>query len=147
MTNEATAEDATGGLTGGCLCHATRYRVTAEPTLVANCHCRDCQKATGSPFTTVLAIPVAAFELLSGQPASHTVTAASGRAVTRQFCPVCGTPLFTRAEMLPESIFIKCTTLDEPSAVAPTTNFWTASAIPWAKLDDALHAFAGNPPE
>lgn len=34
-------------ITGGCVCGAIRYEVTAEPIVTFNCHCRDCQKTTG----------------------------------------------------------------------------------------------------
>jgi hypothetical protein len=37
--------------TGGCACGAIRYEVSAEPIVMFNCHCRDCQKTTGGPYT------------------------------------------------------------------------------------------------
>jgi hypothetical protein len=37
-------------LEGGCACGAVRYRLTAAPLIVHACHCRDCQKTTGSAF-------------------------------------------------------------------------------------------------
>jgi hypothetical protein len=37
-------------LEGGCVCGAVRYRLTAPPLIVHACHCRDCQKQTGSAF-------------------------------------------------------------------------------------------------
>ena len=38
------------GLTGGCQCGAVRYRLDAPPNDANICHCRMCQKATGSPY-------------------------------------------------------------------------------------------------
>ena len=43
--------------TGGCACGAIRYECSADPILSLNCHCRDCQRASGSPFATVLLVP------------------------------------------------------------------------------------------
>jgi len=93
--------------TGGCLCQAVRYEFSTEPLMAVHCYCRDCQKATGSAFATVFGISQAAFRLLQGEPGEFTVTANSGRAVTRQFCKVCGSPLFTKAEMALGLIFTR----------------------------------------
>ena len=41
---------------GGCVCGEIRYTCSAEPLLVANCHCRDCQRASGSAFATTLPV-------------------------------------------------------------------------------------------
>ena len=36
---------------GGCLCGKVRYSADAEPTFVAVCHCKNCQKGTGTAFS------------------------------------------------------------------------------------------------
>jgi hypothetical protein len=130
---------------GGCLCGSVRYAFAATPGFVGHCYCRDCQLATGAAFTTVLAVDRSDFTLLKGEIRPFTVKAASGRDVTRQFCPACGTPLFTLAEMNPEQIFIKCTTLDDPNAFVPVMSCWTGSAPAWAPSADVPVRFPGNP--
>ncbi len=50
-------------LTGGCLCGQVRYSANAEPMFAGVCHCRDCQKETGSAFNTVIAVPQAALSI------------------------------------------------------------------------------------
>ena len=49
--------------TGGCACGAVRYECAAEPVMTGNCHCRDCQKATGGAFVPALAVPTAALKI------------------------------------------------------------------------------------
>ena len=56
---------------GGCACGAIRYECSAEPLLPLNCHCRDCQRASGSAYAAVLAVPVAAFTLTKGDLKYH----------------------------------------------------------------------------
>ena len=45
---------------GGCLCGKVRYSADAEPTFVAVCHCKNCQKGTGTAFSVVVALPTVA---------------------------------------------------------------------------------------
>ena len=132
------------GFTGGCACGQVRYRFTAQPGFVGHCYCRDCQLATGSAFTSVLAIPKGDLDV-TGDVRSYTVAADSGRKVTRSFCGECGTPLFTDAEMNTDDRFIKLTTLDQPDQFEPQMNCWTGSAPAWSPIADAPISFSGNP--
>ena len=36
--------------TGGCQCGAVRYVLTAEPIRIGACHCKECQRQSGSAF-------------------------------------------------------------------------------------------------
>ena len=45
---------------GGCLCGKVRYSADVDPTFVAVCHCKNCQKSTGSAFSVVVALPTPA---------------------------------------------------------------------------------------
>ena len=86
---------------GGCACGAVRYECTAEPVFSWNCHCRDCQRASGSAFCPVSYVPKTALSS-TGAVAYYEVQAESGRAVRRGFCPQCGAPVFILAELVPE---------------------------------------------
>ncbi len=47
---------------GGCLCGEVRYRIEAEPSDVAYCHCRMCQKTSGAPAMAWGTVPSSAFQ-------------------------------------------------------------------------------------
>src|SRR5947207_13967817 len=64
--------------TGGCACGAIRYECTAEPLYMGNCHCRDCQRATGSAYFPAVGMATTAFRLLTGTPAAYATLADSG---------------------------------------------------------------------
>lgn len=133
--------------TGGCLCQKVRYEFSDQPLMTVNCYCRDCQQATGSPFATVVALPRTAFHLLQGETAlgSFTVEASSGREVTREFCKNCGSPLFSKAAMVPDLIFVKAGSLDDASWVSPILNCWTSRKEVWMPLASGIQSFPENP--
>jgi hypothetical protein len=74
-------------LSGGCACGAIRYRCAAPPVFCLNCHCRDCQRESGSAFMPVMAVPKAAFEIERGAPIYFDLTADSGKTTPRSFRP------------------------------------------------------------
>ena len=59
---------------GGCACGVIRYECSAEPLISVNCHCRDCQWASGGAFASALIVPKTAFTLTKGAPKYHRVT-------------------------------------------------------------------------
>ena len=79
--------------TGGCMCGAARYAFTGEPEIVLNCHCNDCQKASGGQFATIIALRAEHFTS-TGKLTFYDWRGSSGTLLRRGFCPVCGTPVF-----------------------------------------------------
>src|SRR6478672_9160057 len=87
--------------TGGCACGAIRHECDAEPLGMHNCHCRDCQRASGGPFSPVVAVSSAAFKLLRGSPRYYSVLGAFGPNTHRGFCPECGSPILGKSDAAP----------------------------------------------
>ncbi len=73
--------------TGGCLCGAVRFRVTAKPLMAGYCHCTMCQKNGGGPFSTGATVPIEAFAFTKGEPKCPTPSEAR-----RPFGPFSGCP-------------------------------------------------------
>ena len=105
-------------LSGGCTCGAIRYECDADPVIMLNCHCRDCQRANGSAYAAVLAVPQATL-LLHGELRYHRVIAASGKAIERGFCANCGSQVMVKLEALPDMIELHAGSLDDPSIYRP----------------------------
>ena len=129
--------------TGGCLCGSVRYECTAEPLVMGNCHCRDCQRATGSAYASGLLVPQSAVTI-TGDVKYYDVIADSGSNVGRGFCPNCGSRLFSKPP-IPELMGILAGTLDDPSWFKPAMDFYAASAQPWDYMNPDLPKFAKMP--
>jgi hypothetical protein len=74
---------------GGCLCGKVRYSADAEPTFVGVCHCKNCQKGTGTAFAVVVALPKPQLNV-EGPLKEFGDRGDSGKTLYRRFCPECG---------------------------------------------------------
>ncbi len=132
-------------LTGGCLCGTVRYECSPEPLMAGNCHCRDCQRATGGAYASVFFVPRRAVKI-TGEVKYYDSIGESGNLVSRGFCPTCGSRLFGKPAVLPEAISIMAGSLDDPSSHRPAMDIYTASAQPWDYLNPELPKFPKMPP-
>ncbi|MGZ5618907.1 MAG: GFA family protein [Usitatibacter sp.] len=131
---------------GGCACGAIRYECLAAPLRMLNCHCRDCQIASGSAFSPSLIMASAAVNITKGRPAHFEKTADSGNIAKRAFCRDCGTPLFASSSASPGHLVVRAASLDDPSWFRPEENVWVGSAQPWDHLDPEIPGFERNRP-
>ena len=132
-------------ISGGCLCGAVRYATLAEPIITRLCWCRVCQFfATGNAAVSVC-LPSAGLSI-TGELHDFVSIAESGNLMHRRFCPVCGTHMFSEAEARPHLIFVRAGTLDNTEIARPEATIWTAQAPSWARIDDVLPQWEGQPP-
>jgi hypothetical protein len=126
---------------GRCLCGAVRFKAKGEPINVRICHCRNCQKAMGSPFYARALYPQTAIEV-----AGDTGSYASSPTLGRVFCKACGTRLFSwRANGTAAGIALAV--FDDRHAFAPTEHIWVSEKMNWVKIDDGLPQYPqGSPP-
>lgn len=131
-------------MTGQCLCGNVSYKIDAEPLMTGVCHCKNCQRQAGSAFSILIAVPKPAVSV-TGELKVYEDTADSGQPVYRQFCPNCGSPLFSLVPGAPDMTFVKAGTLDDTSGLKPQSNFWCDSAMNWVEIDESLPNSAKNP--
>ena len=125
--------DAPKPITGRCLCGGVTYSADLEPVSQAVCHCTDCQRQTGNPFSVIVGVPRAGFNVEGSTLASFATTGEDhGGDTQRHFCSACGSPVFSIAAVAPELAFIKAGSLDDASWLAPAVEVWTSSAQPWS---------------
>jgi hypothetical protein len=127
---------------GGCACGAIRYRLTAAPLIVHACHCRDCQRLSGSAFATNIWIERRFVEADAARLRSTSVPAGSGKPQEIFRCPDCGTALWSKYHAAPgDTVLLRAGTLDRPETVQPDVHIFTRSKVPWLKLPEGAPAF------
>ncbi len=135
--------DATGSpLTGRCTCGVVRYRIDVAPMLVHCCHCRWCQRETGSAFVLNALVERDRLTVLEGAPQEVTVPSESGRGQRIVRCPQCQVALWSHYPGGGSAIaFVRVGTLDEPARCPPDVHIYTASRQLWVVLPDGARAF------
>ncbi|HXA25382.1 MAG TPA: GFA family protein [Acetobacteraceae bacterium] len=129
-------------LEGGCACGRLRYRMRSSPMFVHCCHCKDCQRQTGTGFVLNALIEADLVEVLSGEPRPFTMPTDSGRPHTVFRCPDCGTAVWSEYGGLTALRFVRVGTLDDPQALPPDVHIYVRSKLPWIMLPGDVPAFA-----
>ncbi|HUY28903.1 MAG TPA: GFA family protein [Candidatus Binataceae bacterium] len=130
-------------LQGRCACGAARYQLTADPLIVHACHCRDCQRLTGSAFVINLWIEKRRLAADESALKSFRLEGGTGKPHDVFFCGECGTYLWSNYHGAPgDSRFVRAGTLDNPEAVKPDIHIFTRSKLPWIILPNDVPAFA-----
>jgi hypothetical protein len=129
-------------LAGGCACGALRYRLATAPMFVHCCHCRDCQRQTGSAFVLNALIETDRIAVLAGEPQPVPVPTDSGRPHRIFRCPTCRTAVWSEYGGVAALRFVRVGTLDDPAALPPDVHIYTRSKLPWVALPEGVPAFA-----
>ena len=128
-------------LEGGCACGAVRYRLGTAPMFVHCCHCRDCQRQTGSAFALNALIEAHQVTVLSGETAPSAMPTDSGHPHHIHRCTTCGTAVWSEYGGRATIRFMRVGTLDDPTALQPDVHIYVRSKQPWIALPDGVPAF------
>jgi hypothetical protein len=132
------------GFSGGCLCGAVRYQSAVGPQVVGHCHCVDCRKSSGTGHCTHVVIPEDAFTV-SGEVKFYDRPADSGNIVSRGFCPTCGSAVYSMNSGMPDMVFPRASSLDDPEIAKPQMVVYASRAPSWDHVDPELPAFPTMP--
>ncbi len=120
---------------GGCTCRQIRYRVTSKPMYVHCCHCRWCQRETGTAFALNAMIEADRVELTAGTPELVNTPSASGKGQKIWRCPTCKVAVWSNYGGAGDKVrFVRVGTLDDPDAMPPDIHIFTMSKQPWVAL-------------
>jgi hypothetical protein len=130
------------GSQGGCACGRTRYRLGSAPLFVHCCHCRSCQRETGSAFVINALIETDRLESTGPTVTPIAVPTDSGASHRIFRCESCQTALWSEYGGVEKLRFVRVGTLDEPRALTPDVHIYTRSKLPWVALPEGVPAFS-----
>jgi hypothetical protein len=126
---------------GACTCGAVRYRMESEPLFVHCCHCRWCQRETGTAFALNAMIEADRVTLLQGEPEVVVTPSLSGKGQKISRCSECRVALWSNYAGGGDAVrFIRVGTLAEPDRLPPDIHIYTASKQPWVILPPDMPA-------
>lgn len=134
-------DDDTFTAEGRCACGTLRYRLLSRPLFVNCCHCRWCQRESGSAFALNAMIELDRVELLAGAPEQVDTPSASGAGQRIARCPSCRVAVWSHyAGAGPLVAFVRVGTLDEPDRLPPQVHIFTTTKQPWVILPEGVPA-------
>jgi len=130
--------------TGGCLCGAVQYHCAEAPLMMGTCHCRDCQRHSGSAFATLMIFRKDTVAVTGDGESHFSHAGGSGQSVERCFCSGCGSSISAIYEVTPDFTVIFAGTIDHPSLVKPQWKIYTAGKQPRVELPPHMKSFEGG---
>lgn len=134
--------EASNSYEGGCSCGKLRYRMKGEPLIVHACHCRQCQRITGSAFVMNAVIEKSQVEILTGAASNCHFP---GTCQTAYFCPECATYIYSQypsvGGYLSACWFVRVGTLDNPDKFPADVHIFTSSKQPWMPIPETSPRF------
>ena len=132
---------------GGCSCGAVRYEVAGAPKATIFCHCRYCQKRTGSTAALLVYFMQDAVQSLSGPLKKHRhVSDESGRWIDAEFCAECGSCVTWTLALVPSWRGFSGGAFDDSASIRCRTHQWTDSAHPSAVFDPSHTCYPKQSP-
>jgi hypothetical protein len=136
----------TDSLTGGCLCGRVRFELTAQPVAAGYCHCRRCQRRTGTAASAQARIDGTTLRLLQGQDLVKAWRHPDG-GFEKCFCSDCGAHLFSRNPDDPAQMSVRMGAFDGDPGVRPSWRTFVAYAARWEPVpDDGLERYDEGKP-
>jgi hypothetical protein len=132
-------------LEGGCLCGGVRFRVTGKLGPAGFCHCKQCQRASGSAFAANAPVRTKYLEMLAGADLLTEYESSPGK--FRVFCRRCGSPIYSRRDSEPDIRRMRLGSFDSDPERRPLAHVWVGAKAAWYSIDDSLPQYPeGLPP-
>ncbi|PGH06795.1 hypothetical protein AJ79_06437 [Helicocarpus griseus UAMH5409] len=124
-------------LEGGCTCKSVRYQIQTSPLFVHCCHCKWCQRETGSAFALNILIEPDRVKNLQDEPELIETPSESGIGQQIFRCKKCHVAVWScYGGAGPFVRFVRAGTLDQAHLVKPDIHIYTCSKVPWLEVKE-----------
>jgi hypothetical protein len=132
---------------GGCLCGAVRFEVTGPLVVGFACCCTECQRASGSAFSSSVLVRTKHFRVTQGEPKLWMRPGPYGQASAQFSCPTCSARTHARPGYSDAVVSIRIGALDQAREIAPAAFFWMREAPGWFSPPADALAYETQPPD
>tara|TARA_R110002096_G_scaffold434268_2_gene655300 strand:+ start:109 stop:534 length:426 start_codon:yes stop_codon:yes gene_type:complete len=130
--------------TGKCLCGAITYVAHGPPVVVAQCHCEQCRRLSGTGHS-VGAMFVASAVVVSGKQSEFSYISDKGSEVTKVFCATCGSPVYGKNSRIPDHLTLTLGTMDDATGLDVEVVIFERDKPHWDQLAENAVGFATQP--
>ena len=120
---------------GSCLCGKIIYEITDNFLGINYCHCKECQKASGTAFATSAAVKTDYFKITSGE--TNLQAYQSSKDKNRYFCNHCGSPIYSYRKNA-DTVYVRLGTLDNDPVKRPEVHIFTKEKACWHEITDDI---------
>lgn len=143
LTEEA-MDEISYPIKGACQCGSVTYELLEPPTLVAACHCKECQKLSTSAFSITAMVDASTIKF-NGEMKEWSRKADSGNISVAKFCPTCGNRLYHYDPQEPNKLKFKPSTLSDTRIIQPTVHIWVSEKQDWYEIPEGVKTFPKQP--
>ena len=122
---------------GQCHCGSLRVIATGDPDRVYLCHCKACQRRTGTSFHFGASYPKERVRL-DGERKIYERDADSGYRIRFHFCPNCGSTLYWEGDRDPAVCGVAVGAFDTSAFPPPSDSICE---------QESMHSWLGLPPK
>ena len=130
---------------GHCLCGAVSFTIKTKPIRMAQCHCKDCQRASGTGHMSLAFFKKDDVDI-RGETKSYPSKADSGNINTRHFCPTCGARIYGENSARPGIVGISVGCMENNDWFSPQAVVYTKGRPGWDVTSQEVPNFDRMPP-
>lgn len=130
--------------TGRCLCGDVRYVAEGKPKIVAQCHCEECRRLSGTGHTIGAMFPASAVSV-TGKVSEYRYGSEKDSEVTRAFCANCGSPIYGKNTRIPDYLTLTLGLMDNADGLDVEVVIFERDKQHWDQLADGVMSFATQP--
>lgn len=117
------------------MCGGVRYEVSAPLVCSTYCHCKRCQRRTGTAASAQARVERGSLRIVSGEELLRAWEPPGG-GYAKIFCSSCGSAMWSRHQEDPEVIAVRLGTFDGDPGIRPSLRQFVAYAAPWEPIPD-----------